>query len=450
MHEAVAALAREHDTPVLGLKLGADLTIVVFGHELVKQVFVREEFDGRPDTFFIRLRAMGGRRGITFTDGKFWHEQRSFAVRHLRQVGFGKELMEDMIMDELQELVRLFGESSQAGRSVSMGPTFAPSVLNVLWVLTTGASFSSRDDPRLHRLLHVLKARAKAFDMAGGTLNQFPWMRFLAPERTGHNLILRLNSDLKDIFMASILEHQKGYSPDKTNDLIDAFLHEMETRKAVETSSFTVDQLIMICMDFFIAGAQTTSTTLDFVFIMMLLYPDVQRRVQAELDAVVGRGRPPQLADRNKLPYVEAVLTEVQRMYQVTPVAGPRRVTKDTTLHGYNIPKDTTVLMSLWSVHYDRQHWKDPEQFRPERHLNDKGELVVDEWLLPFGLGRRRCLGEALARSCLFIFFAGVLQNFDVLPVPSKELPGEAPVPGLTLSPQPYSVMLKPRLTHMT
>ena len=63
MHEAVATLAREHDTPVLGLKLGADLTIVVFGHELVKQVFVREEFDGRPDTFFIRLRAMGGRRG---------------------------------------------------------------------------------------------------------------------------------------------------------------------------------------------------------------------------------------------------------------------------------------------------------------------------------------------------------------------------------------------------
>jgi methyl farnesoate epoxidase/farnesoate epoxidase len=63
MHEAIAAMAREHDTPVLGLKLGADLTIAVFGHELVKEVLVREEFDGRPDTFFIRLRAMGGRRG---------------------------------------------------------------------------------------------------------------------------------------------------------------------------------------------------------------------------------------------------------------------------------------------------------------------------------------------------------------------------------------------------
>jgi hypothetical protein len=63
LHEAIAALAREHNTHVLGLRMGTDLTIVVFGHELVKEVFTREEFDGRPDSFFIRLRGMGGRRG---------------------------------------------------------------------------------------------------------------------------------------------------------------------------------------------------------------------------------------------------------------------------------------------------------------------------------------------------------------------------------------------------
>ena len=62
--------------------------------------------------------------------------------------------------------------------------------------------------------------------------------------------------------------------------------------------------------------------------------------------------------------------------------------------------------------------------------------------------GKRRCLGEVLARSCLFIFFAGVLQNFEVLPVPGKELPGEDPLPGLILSPQPYTVMLEPRVSY--
>jgi hypothetical protein len=104
-------------------------------------------------------------------------------------------------MDEVQELVRLFGESSATGQAVSMGRNFAPSVLNVLWVLTTGSRFMSRDDPRLHRLLNIIKDRSIAFDMAGGILNYFPWVRFLAPERSGYNLILRLNSDLKDVFL---------------------------------------------------------------------------------------------------------------------------------------------------------------------------------------------------------------------------------------------------------
>jgi len=142
-----------------------------------------------------------GITGVTFTDGRHCQEQRSFVVRHLKQAGFGKALMEDMIMDELRELILLFGESSAEGCAVNVGLSFAPSVLNVLWYLITGASFLSRDDPRLRRLLMTIKSRSKAFDMAGGILNYFPWMKFLAPERSGYNLILRLNSELKDIFL---------------------------------------------------------------------------------------------------------------------------------------------------------------------------------------------------------------------------------------------------------
>jgi hypothetical protein len=109
--------------------------------------------------------------------------------------------MEDMIMDELRELIRLFGKSFAERCAVNMGLSFTPSVLNVFWYMTTGAIFLSRDDPRLCRLLMTIKSRSKAFDTAGGTLNYFPWVRFLASERSGYNLILRLNSELKDIFL---------------------------------------------------------------------------------------------------------------------------------------------------------------------------------------------------------------------------------------------------------
>ncbi|XP_069701144.1 methyl farnesoate epoxidase-like isoform X2 [Periplaneta americana] len=446
MHSAVQYMTELYQSPVIGLKLGNERTIVVTTHEVVQQVHTREEYEGRPYNFFIKLRSMGARRGITFTEGEVWHEQRSFAVRHLKQVGYGKQLMEDMILKEVLDLLDTLGRQGSGGRrEVTVGRYVTPCVLNVLWVLVTGGRFSSWDDPRLQHLMQLMSQRAKAFDMSGGTLNQFPWLRFFAPEWSGYNLILRINAQLKDIIMGSINEHFKRYDPNVTNDLVDAYLHEMEARKHLRTSNFTHDQLMQICMDFFIAGAIPIGATLDFLVLMMLLHPDVQRKAQKEIDAVVGCDRLPQLADRNKLPYVEAVLMEVQRMYVVTPVTGPRRVTKDTMLHGYNIPKDTTVLISLWSVHRDQKHWGDPDVFRPERFIDKNGELIKDDWLLNFGVGKRRCLGEALGRGCVFLFSAGILQRYEILRVPGKELPSALPIPGITMSPPSYDVLLRPR-----
>ncbi|PSN47977.1 Methyl farnesoate epoxidase [Blattella germanica] len=432
LHKAVAHMTEQYNSPIVGLMLGNERTVVVTTHEVVQQVHTREEYEGRPYNFFIKLRSMGARRGITFTEGELWHEQRSFAVRHLKQVGYGKQIMEDMIAKEVSDLLDTLGkEGSSGGREVTVGRYVTPCVLNVLWVLVTGSRFSSWDDPQLQHLMQLMNRRAKAFDMSGGTLNQFPWIRFFAPEWSGYNIILRINAQLKEMIMGTINEHYKTYDPNVTNDLVDAYLHEMEARKHLKSSNFTNDQLMQIIMDFFIAGAIPIGATLDFLVLMMLLHPEVQKKTQKELDKVVGRNRLPQLSDRNDLPYLEAVLMEVQRMYVVTPVTGPRRVTKDTILHGYNIPK---------------KHWGDPDVFRPERFINKQGELIKDDWLLNFGVGKRRCLGEALGRSCVFLFSAGILQHYEIKPVPGKKLPEPSPIPGITMSPPPYEVLLKPRL----
>ncbi|XP_021941273.1 methyl farnesoate epoxidase-like, partial [Zootermopsis nevadensis] len=432
MHLAVAHMAEQYNSPVVGLKLGNERTIVVLTHEVVHQVHTQEEYEGRPYNFFIKLRCMGARKGITFTEGEIWHEQRSFVVRHLKQVGYGKQVMEDMITKEVLDLLETLGKEGDGGtREISVGRYVTPCVLNVLWVMVSGTRFSSWDDPRLQQLMQLMSQRAKAFDMSGGTLNQFPWLRFFAPDWSGYNIITRINTGLKEMIVGTINEHYKRYDPNVTNDLIDAYLHEMEARKHLETSNFTCDQLIQICMDLFIAGAIPIGNTLDFLVLMMLLHPDVQKNVQEEIDAVVGRNRLPQLSDKPHLPYLEAVLMEVHRMYIITPVTGPRRVTKDTILYGYDIPKDTTVLINLWSVHRDQKHWGDPDVFRPERFINEHGELIKDDWLLNFGVGKRRCLGEVLARNCVFLFSAGILQHYELVSVPGKTLPSSTPIPGI-------------------
>lgn len=88
------------------------------------------------------------------------------------------------------------------------------------------------------------------------------------------------------------------------------------------------------------------------------------------------------------MPYVEAVLFESERFCHVAPIIGPRRTLNSTSLDGYNIPKDTTILISLHSVHFDPDIWGDPENFRPERFINEEGGLIYYEKMISFGLGR--------------------------------------------------------------
>jgi len=200
----------------------------------------------------------------------------------------------------------------------------------------------------------------------------------------------------------------------------------------------------MVCLDFFIAGSQTTSNTLGFAFLHMLRNQRIQERVYEEIKNALGERRIPSLEDRIRLPYVEAVLAESQRFLHVVPVAGPRRVLCDSVLDEYKIPKGTTILLSLYSVHHDESIWEDPMSFNPDRFMNEANRKLKDE-LYQFGLGKRRCLGEALAKNFIFLFFTGVLRNFHIGALNPMDIPDFDFIPGITLSPKPYQVNLTPR-----
>lgn len=133
------------------------------------------------------------------TDGPLWQEQRNFAERQLRQLGFGKLVMENLIKDELKALLTELGEERE---DVSINKNISTAVLNVLWTITGGKQFS-KDQNRLDELLSLLRERSRAFDMAGGLLNQLPWMRFVCPDYCGYNVIQSLNTKLFGLFQVS-------------------------------------------------------------------------------------------------------------------------------------------------------------------------------------------------------------------------------------------------------
>lgn len=433
---AFLELHKRYGSDVITLRLGNGQVVVVSGNKLIHAVLNDEDYDGRPWNEFIKMRNMGMKKGITMNDGPEWREVRAWLVRTFRTVGFGKQAMNDLIKDEVSVVV----ERLKSGGEWHMKKAIAPAVINVLWTLAAGKRCNRS---RLDYLINLIERRARAFDMSGGLLSTFPWLRYIAPELTGYNILLAVNNELKTMLKETIADHKERYIPGTEVDLIDMFLRDMYSKKEPQ-SVFTDDQLTMILADLFIAGCSTTTTMLDFLYAAMCVNQDVQRKLHQEIDSVIPRDRMPDLEDRPKLPYTEAVLTETLRRWCLLPIIGPRRVLRDTVLGNYRISKGTAVLINLYSVHMNEDLFPDPYEFNPDRFIKN-GAYVSCENVLAFGRGKRRCPGEVLARSALFLLFVGVMQKYRLAPVP-----GQGPYhldvnPGLTISPKYTGMMVEPR-----
>lgn len=117
----------------------------------------------------------------------------------------------------------------------------------------------------------------------------------------------------------------------------------------------------------------------------------------------------------------------------------------DETLNGYKIPAGSHVVPLISSVHMDPNLWDKPNEFNPERFINAEGHVQKPEYFIPFGVGRRMCLGIVLARMELFLFFSSIMHRFEITLPEGAELPSLKGNPGVTISPDHFAVCLKER-----
>lgn len=142
--------------PVMGIKLGRQKFVVISGNELVRKTAARDEFNGRPDGFFFRLRAFGKRKGVLFTDGPAWIQTRKTTMKHLRSFGFGGKIMENYVKLEAEALVsHLQSEIVRLEKPLEVQEIFDVTVLNTLWMMIAGYRFSY-EDTRLKYILSVV------------------------------------------------------------------------------------------------------------------------------------------------------------------------------------------------------------------------------------------------------------------------------------------------------
>ncbi|XP_056299215.1 steroid 17-alpha-hydroxylase/17,20 lyase [Pseudoliparis swirei] len=237
-------------------------------------------------------------------------------------------------------------------------------------------------------------------------------------------------------------EHQASLSDGDPRDLLDALL---KGQAAGGPQPISEDHVLMTAAEAFGAGVETTSTTLRWLLVYLLHHPEVQERVQKELDEQVGGARPVCVADRGRLPYLDCVINEGLRIRPVSPVLIPHTAMADSSIGGHAVRRGTRVLVNMWAIHHDPEHWDRPDLFHPDRFLDAGGRRVSPSCFLPFGAGPRVCVGESLARLELFLFLSSLLQRL------SFTLPRGASPPnlqgrlGVVLQPLPYTVVVTPR-----
>ncbi|XP_043211299.1 methyl farnesoate epoxidase-like [Amphibalanus amphitrite] len=321
-----------------------------------------------------------------------------------------------MIADEFDNMVKHM--LPNCGKPVTMRFYLDLAAINVIWRMFTGSRLDGAS-PQTHEMMTLA---AEAFQALGpqNPVTVLPWLRHVMPRWSSHAALLRYRDSFEPLLRDLILKHRQRKDHTSPPDFIDLFLAERESTDSAGCSD-SESHLIAMGMDFFEAGLTTTSVTLLWTLLLLVLHPDIQSRAQQEIDRVLN-GQRPCFSDRARLPYVQAVLMEASRVASVIPQAVPHRAVADVSLRGHRIPRGTMILLHLWAVHADAAHWGDPHRFRPERFLTAEGEVRQDDHLMPFGSGRRICLGETVARTELFVLCVSLLQKFRFAAAPGQVL----------------------------
>ncbi|XP_032659771.1 cytochrome P450 2J6-like [Chelonoidis abingdonii] len=426
---------------IFTLWLGHTPGVVLHGFQAVKDGLNThlEEFSGQLKTPFFKRFANG--KGITFSSGHIWKQQRRFGLMTLRKLGLGKKGLEHRIQEEARHLVEYF--ETVKGKSLDPSVPIVHAVSNVICAVVFGHRFSLEDET-FHQL-------TEAFNCIFAFVNSFHFFLFEILPWLMHHLPgpqQKVNSCcefVRSFIRKEIRSHKERGIPDEPQDFIDFYLAQIAKAKNDPASTYDEDNMNQSIFDLFLAGTETTATTLRWALLYMVAYPDIQEKVQKELDTVLGPFQLICYEDRKNLPYTNAVIHEIQRYCSIILITIPRESGKDTTLQGFPIPKGTLIVPNLDSVLFDPEKWESPRQFNPSRFLDKEGNFMIREAFLPFLTGSRVCLEEQLARSELFIFFANLLRAFTfTLPKGVKEISTKLVV-RITMQPEPYELCVVPR-----
>ncbi|CAM6128886.1 unnamed protein product [Calypogeia fissa] len=399
-HQSLFELSKQYG-PLMFMRLGSIKTLVVTSPKFAEEVFKTHDkiMSSRP-VHIVPTEIFYNSIDIAWAPyGQYWQYLRKVCTVGLltaTRITQFREVREREVMAALHFIL----EESQRGNAVNMTELFSIIAMNNITQMMMNRSYgvqSSGSKPAVPTVSTSLPMLFKEMFELLGAVNIADYIPALKPfDLQGLHKRSKAVHRTLDTFIEEIIEeHRQRRSMANTEDFVDALLGFGQTKEFQER--LPMDAVKAILLDMIAAGEDTSSVTVVWALAELLRNPHVLRKVQEELDSVVGPYRLVQEEDLPELHYVNAVVKETLRLHPPGPFPLPHESTEDCEIEGFHIPARTKVLVNLWGMHRDPAVWERPLEFDPDRFLNSTTDFKGQDFeFLPFGSGRRMCPGMNL------------------------------------------------------
>ncbi|KAG2720613.1 hypothetical protein I3760_02G043900 [Carya illinoinensis] len=413
-HHRIAAAAKAcRAMRLMAFSLGETRVIVTCNPDVAKEILHSSVFSDRPvkeSAYSLMFN-----RAIGFAPyGAYWRTLRRIANTHLfspKQI----KASEAQRCEIAAQMVAMFGD--QHGKSFRAREIFKRASLNNMMCSVFGSKY--RLDTSNSEVEELQRMVGEGYELLGllNWSDHLPWLADFDAQKIRFRcskLVPKVNR-----FVGGIIAQHRDDRNGENNyrDFVDVLLSLQGPERLSDTD------MIAVLWEMIFRGTDTVAVLMEWILARMVLHPDVQSKVQEELDNVVGRSRHVAEADVAALVYLMAVVKEVLRLHPPGPLLSWARLAiNDTMIDGYHVPKGTMAMVNMWAIARDPYVWEDPSEFMPERFMSNKEGLVdfsvlgSDLRLAPFGSGKRSCPGKSLGLTTVSFWVASLLHEYEWLP----------------------------------
>ncbi|KAK9949054.1 hypothetical protein M0R45_004600 [Rubus argutus] len=407
VHRTFHRLSKTHG-PIFSLWFGSRRVVIVSSSEAVEECFTKKDIvlANRPRLIIGKHIAYNWSTVAASSYGDHW--------RNLRRIGaieiFSSQrlnMFSTIRKDEVKQLVRKLSVNSSSGNfaKVEMKSMLNELTYNIILTMVAGKRYygddvdvSNKEEAKQFREIMM---EVFSYSVAANPADFLPILNWTGAG--GYETKLRELGKRFDAFLQGLIDEHRGI---KRNTMIDHLLSLQDSQPEYYTEEIIKGFILVLLL----AGTETSAVTLEWAMSNLLNHPHVLKKARAELDSHLGPDCLVDEPDVSKLPYLQSIVSETLRLYPAAPLLLPHLSSDDCTIGGFDVPRDTMVLVNAWAIHRDPKLWEDPESFKPERFKSSEDELYR---LMPFGNGRRACPGAGLAQRVLGLTLGSLIQCFE-------------------------------------